>query len=258
MRYLNDLSFSRGRLNRTISPRDSMRNPRYPEQYYDLGARALDLLLFASQLCAKPHFPRMLDLPSGYGRVLRWLRAHFDYADITACDLDRPAVDFCAQEFQARAVGSDPDLRRVEFDQPFDLIWVGSLFTHLPREAWLATLDRLIRWTAEDGILIFTTHGRCYTSLLARGRRDITDDIDVPALLKQYAAEGFAYQPYYGSNDGSYGVSATSSSWVHARVAEYPDVILRAHLEEAWGLQDVFILYKAARYYERLTPPKPD
>jgi len=70
MRYLNDLSFSRGRLNRTISPRDSMRNPRYPEQYYDLGARALDLVLFASQLCAKPHFPRILDLPCGYGRVV--------------------------------------------------------------------------------------------------------------------------------------------------------------------------------------------
>ncbi|OHE84699.1 MAG: hypothetical protein A3G75_04945 [Verrucomicrobia bacterium RIFCSPLOWO2_12_FULL_64_8] len=257
MRYLNDLSFSRGRLNRTISPRDSMRNPRYPEQYYDLGARALDLVLFASQLCAKPHFPRILDLPCGYGRVLRWLRAHFDYADITACDLDQAAIDFCAREFQVNPVVSQPDLRRLEFARPFDLIWVGSLFTHLRREAWLAALECLIHWTAEDGILVFSTHGRCFTSLLARGRRDIADDVDVRALIAEYGADGFSFQPYYASSDGTYGVSATSSSWVHAQLAQYPDVILRAHLEEAWGLQDVYILYKAAGYYERLTPPHP-
>lgn len=253
MRLLHDLSPARQRLNRTISPLDSMRDPKYPEQYYEIGERALDLVRFASELCDKPHFPRILDLPSGYGRVLRWLRAGYDYAEITACDLERPGVDFCAKEFQALPVYSRPDLAEVAFPHPFDLIWVGSLFTHLPQDQWLATLNHLIRLTAECGILILTTHGRCYTSLLARGRRDITGNIDVPALLREYAAGGFAYQPYLESTDGSYGVTATSGAWLRSVLERNPDVIIRAHLEEAWGLQDVLILYKASRYYE--APP---
>lgn len=253
MRFLHDLGHIR--LNRTVSPLDSMRDPKYPDQYYDIGARALDLILFASELCDKPHYPRILDLPCGYGRVLRWLRAQYDYADITACDLETRGVDFCAAEFRAKPVYSQPDLRRVAFEQPFDLIWVGSLFTHLPRDQWLATLNRLIEWTAECGIVIFTTHGRCYGSSLARGRKDIVGDVNVPALLTQFASEGFGYQPYFESEDGLYGVSLTSSEWVHGQLQRNPHVIVRAHLEEAWGMQDVFVLYKSSSYYERLYTP---
>lgn len=253
MRLLHDLSYSRNRLNRTISPHDSMRDPKYPDQYYDIGARALDLTLFASELCDKPHFPRILDLPSGYGRVLRWLRAHYDYADITACDLEREGVDFCAAEFGAHPVYSKKDLACVKFSQPFDLIWVGSLFTHLARDQWLTTLDQLISNTAECGVLVFTTHGRCFTSLLARGRPELAGDIDVPTLLSDYAHEGFAYQPYRSSADGDYGVSATSGAWLQGVLQNRPDVIMRAYLEEAWGMQDVVVLYKASRYYESMT-----
>ncbi|GAB1490080.1 hypothetical protein MASR2M8_25370 [Opitutaceae bacterium] len=250
MRLLHDLSHSRNRLNRTISPLDSMRDPKYPDQYYDIGARALDLVLFASELCDKPHFPRILDLPSGYGRVLRWLRAHYDYAEITACDLERPGVDFCAAEFGAQPVYSQPDLAQVKFAQPFDLIWVGSLFTHLDRDRWLSTLDQLIALTAECGILIFTTHGRCFTTLLSRGRPELAGDVDVAALLSKYGRNGFAYEPYRSSADGSYGVSATSGAWLQDVLQSRNDVIMRAYLEEAWGMQDVVVLYKASRYYE--------
>jgi hypothetical protein len=32
----------------------------------------------------------------------------------------------------------------------------------------------------------------------------------------------------------------------------YPDIIMRAYLEEAWGMQDVVILYKKAGHFEPL------
>lgn len=237
-------------VDRTLAPRDGMVAPENPEQYFDLGRRALELIHFSSVLCDKPHYPDILDLPCGHGRVLRWLRAHYGYAKITACDLDRDGVDFCARQFGAQPVYSVPDLRQLPFTAQFDLIWVGSLVTHLSRERWLATLDCLIKWTRECGVIIFTTQGRSFASLLAAGRRNVTENVDKPALLEEFAREGFAYQRYFEAEHGDYGVAVTSPEWLMRTLQRYPGVIMRAYLEEGWGMQDVVILYKKTGHYE--------
>ena len=250
MKPLPDLS--RVYPKRVLSPADGMLVPGLEQQYFDLGQRALELVTLSGQLCDKPHYPDILDLPCGHGRVLRWLRAHYAYAKITACDLDRDAVDFCAAEFGATPVYSQPDLRALPFTAQFDLIWVGSLLTHLPEAEWLAALDCFVRWTRECGVLIFTTQGRYYTTLLARGHRHVAENIDKAALLEGFARKGFAYQPYFESKDGGYGVSVTSPEWLQRVLQRYPDMIMRAYLEESWGMQDVVILYKKAGYFEPL------
>mgnify|MGYP000235480651 CR=1 FL=1 len=242
--------FSTLPVDRTLAPRDGMVAGDLTEQYFDLGRRALELIHFSSVLCDKPHYPEILDLPCGHGRVLRWLRAHYGYAKITACDLDRDGVDFCAQQFGALSVYSEPDLNQLHFPQQFDLIWVGSLVTQLNHDRWLTTLDCLVKWTRECGVIIFTTQGRCYTSLLARGQRNVTENIDKPALLEEFARTGFAYQKYFEEEHGDYGVAVTSPEWLQRTLQRYPDIIMRAYLEEAWGMQDVVILYKKAGHYE--------
>jgi len=245
--------FSTLAVDRTLAPRDGMVAPENPEQYFDLGRRALELIHFSAELCDKPHYPDILDLPCGHGRVLRWLRAQYGYAQITACDLDRDGVDFCAKQFQARPVYSQPDLSQLPFAAQFDLIWVGSLVTHLRQDRWLATLDCLVRWVRECGVIIFTTQGRTVSSLLARGRRDVAENIDKPALLEEYGRTGFAYQRYFESNaEEDYGLALSSPEWVARAVQSYPDIIVRAYLEEAWGMQDVVILYKKAGHFEPL------
>ena len=55
-------------------------------------------------------------------------------------------------------------------------------------------------------------------------------------------------------------MTVTSPEWVGCVLQRYPDVILRAYLEEAWGMQDVVILYKKTGHYEPVlgapaTPP---
>lgn len=243
--------FSNLAVDRTVAPRDGMVAAGLEEQYFDLGRRALELIQFSSVLCDKPHYPRILDLPCGHGRVLRWLRAHYHYADITACDLDRDGVDFCAQQFRATPVYSRPNLSELNFDAQFDLIWVGSLVTHLDEKRWLETLDCLVRWTKECGVIVFSTQGRTVTSLLARGRRNVAENIDKPALLEEFARRGFAYQRYFEATpEADYGFAATSPEWLMRQLQRYPDIILRAYLEEAWGMQDVVILYKKAGHYE--------
>ena len=71
-------------------------------------------------------------------------------------------------------------------------------------------------------------------------------------LLEAFARDGFAYQPYFESKAGEYGVSATSPEWLQRVLQRYPDIIMRAYLEESWGMQDVVILYKKAGHYEPL------
>ena len=246
-------NFSHLPVDRTVDPRDTMQATDNPEQYFDLGRRALELIPFSSELCDMPHYPAILDLPCGHGRVLRWLRAHYPYARLTACDLDRSGVDFCAQQFGATPVYSQADLHQLPFTAQFDLIWVGSLVTHLRQDRWLATLDCLVKWTKECGVIVFTTQGRTASSLLARGRRNIAENIDKAALLEEYARTGFAYQRYFESNaEEDYGLALSSPEWVLRTLQRYPDIIVRAYLEEAWGLQDVIILYKKAGHFEPL------
>ncbi len=243
--------FSQLQADRTLAPKDGMVAADKPEQYFDLGRRALELIHFSSVLCDKPHYPAILDLPCGHGRVLRWLRAHYSYAQITACDLDRDGVDFCAKLFGATPVYSQPDLRLLPFSTQFDLIWVGSLVTHLRLDRWLATLDCLIKWTNECGVIVLTTQGRTVASLLARGRKDVAENIDKSALLAEFARTGFAYQRYFESNaEEDYGLALTSPDWLMRILQRYPNIIIRAYLEEAWGMQDVIILYKKAGHYE--------
>lgn len=245
--------FSRLAVDRTVDPHDTMQATENPEQYFDLGRRALELIHFSSELCDKPHYPAILDLPCGHGRVLRWLRTHYPYASLTACDLDRGGVDFCARQFGAAPVYSQADLHQLPFTAQFDLIWVGSLVTHLRQDRWLATLDCLVKWTKECGVIVLTTQGRSVSSLLARGRRNIAENIDKAALLEEYARTGFAYQRYFESNaEEDYGLTLSSPEWVLRTLQRYPDIIVRAYLEEAWGMQDVIILYKKAGHFEPL------
>jgi len=238
--------------NQLIAPDDGMLFEDRRDEYFAIGRRALELIQFSGMLCDKPHYPRILDLPCGHGRVLRWLRAHYHYAKITACDLDADGVDFCVKTFGATPVLSRPDLAQVQFSEPFDLIWCGSLLTHLPPETWPSVLDCFERWTAECGVIVLTLQGRFYNSLLARGRTDIAENIDKATLVREFAQRGVTFQRYFEAPQSPYGVTVATPEVVGRWLQSRPNLILRAYMEQAWGIQDVVILYKKAGYFEPL------
>ena len=57
-------------------------------------------------------------------------------------------------------VYSQEDPAAIELPGPFDVIWVGSLFTHVPEDRWIEFLDLLESVLAADGLLVFTVQGR--------------------------------------------------------------------------------------------------
>ena len=71
----------------------------HPAEAYhgDLGrVLATDVVLAISNSGETEEVARLLDLPCGHGRVMRYLRAAFPRAEITGCDLLRDGVDHCA------------------------------------------------------------------------------------------------------------------------------------------------------------------
>ena len=59
-------------------------------------------------------------------------------------------------------------------------------------------------------------------------------------------------QPATAANGATLGFAASSPAWVMAALQRHPDLIIRAYLEEAWGMQDIVILYKKAGHFEPL------
>jgi 2-polyprenyl-3-methyl-5-hydroxy-6-metoxy-1,4-benzoquinol methylase len=230
--------------NRTLSPQDTMVSPGMEDQYFEIGRGALELVKLAGRLCDRNDFERILDLPCGHGRVLRWLKANYPKADITACDLDKDSVNFCRDQFGAEGVYSQSNLETLSFPREFDLVWCGSLLTHFCPEDWLTALDCLIRWTRDHGVIVFSTQGRYFTSLLQRGQNNIAENIDKSILLRDFSRDGHAFQPYFEDTSKRYGIAVSSPEFVGRMLQAYPGIIVRSYIEHAWGIQDIVILHK--------------
>ena len=155
----------------------------------------------------------LLDLPSGHGRVQRYLRAAFSDARIVACDLDADAVAFCGTEFGAEPVVSDVDPSRIAVGGGFDVVWCGSLLTHLNAPRWAPLLELLFGSLAPGGVLAFTTCGRRVETRLAAVDPTYALPEDVGSqILDDYRRTGFGYRDYPGAS--GYGLSLSALPWV--------------------------------------------
>jgi SAM-dependent methyltransferase len=232
-------------VSREISPADGMFLGD-GQHYFDAGASALHCVqaaLFTAR--RRPDgIRRILDLPCGHGRVLRFLRAAFPSAEITACDLDTRGVLFCAEKFAAVPAVSREDPRAIPLTGSHDLIWCGSLLTHLPEARGRAFLDRFREQLAPGGVLVFTLHGAAYAADLASGRKhwDL-DAAQIATLLEGYRGKGFGYADY--AKERGYGFSLTHPGHVLGQLLPHPDWRVISCVERGWDdRQDVFALQK--------------
>jgi cyclopropane fatty-acyl-phospholipid synthase-like methyltransferase len=229
-----------------IDPKDEMFAGN-TESYFSVGRSALANVNAALRMVGRDTCSSILDLPCGHGRVMRHFRAAFPNARITACDLNTAGVDYCAATFGATPVHSRKRIHEVTIPGTFDLIWCGSLLTHLEEPLWGQFLSYFTGHLATDGVLLFTTHGRLSVKWI---RENIhTYGIEpkrLSRLLSDYNSKGFSYAPYPNSPD--YGISLSSMSWVLDQIQQYANVRV-IHLNEAgWdNHQDVYACVRIAK-----------
>lgn len=96
-------------------------------------------------------------LDFGCGRVTRHLVRGLSPSAVTACDVDRRAVAFCATEFGCKPLVLRQDPKRWLLPERYDLIWVGSVLTHLPEDQCNDLLDLLVLVLRRDGLLVFSS-----------------------------------------------------------------------------------------------------
>jgi len=237
-------------VNKQISPSDNMFQGNL-DHYFHVGESALECIYSAIASAGKnaDEIKNILDFPSGYGRVLRFLKTAFQNASITACDLDTRAVDFCAATFNARPVYSSEDLKKINLGGTFDLIWVGSFFTHIDLLLWEKYINLFSSYLNPDGILIVTLHG----SQVIQNIQNKTNTYGLSSetledLQTQYFHNAFGYVNY--PNATNYGISVSSPSKAKEIFSNNPDLPILSYEEKGWdNHQDVICLQKKVDHY---------
>jgi SAM-dependent methyltransferase len=226
-------------LDRTIDPADVMWKGG-PDWYWSVGRSGLECVLLglAASPLAEPQ--SILDLACGHGRVARHLRAAFPEAHFFWCDVE--GAEFCARRFGGEAIQSSHELLDVRLPS-VDVVWIGSLFTHVNERrarAWLAHVAGCLN---PGGVMVATFHGRISTRLYRRARQGDMAQLD--RLETECRISGWAYEAYDRAVDAGWGYSLTTLARIAEIAAAVPDTRIGGLAEGAWAANhDVLTLVR--------------
>jgi SAM-dependent methyltransferase len=231
------------------------------ESYYYVGESALNCILSALTLSRLSRVGSVLNLPCGHGREARHLAAAFPDAEHVFCDISASGVAFCAAQFHGRGIVSKAELTEVELGGPYDVIWIGSLFTHLDQDKTERWLRYLCGHLSEDGILLASFHGAASRQLHLTHFPMAT--AEQWALIDAgYQGSGYGYAPWAGQD---YGISLTRPATIVALAGTIPGTRLLCYSERAWSENhDVAVIARSDRLQDwreatgqYFTPPTP-
>lgn len=173
-----------------------------------------------------------LEFASGYGRLTRHL-AKFPGADkVSVSDIMPGAIEFSQQRFGVKGFPSTNEPEKIVFPEQYEVVFVLSLFSHLPKSTWSQWLLALYGAVAPGGSLIFTTHGESVAA-----QSDIALD-----------SEGFFFMPSSESNhlaNEQYGTTITSVDFVELEISRLPNAeLLLFKQDHFWAGQDAWVVGK--------------
>lgn len=217
-----------------LSPNETMLG----ENYMWVGQGAVEAIISSLGSSLLTSVNTVLDLPCGHGRVLRHLVELFPGAQFDVCDLDEDGAEFCASEFGASIVPAKSELAETVFPRKYDLIWIGSLFTHLPQDKTMRWLSFLSQQLTDKGIIVATFHGRW--SMRMQDLMPYTDADRWAQVVAGYNSNGYGYVDYapgigHDFVPGSYGVSAVRPHRLMQMIENIAGIRFVHFQEKGWG-----------------------
>lgn len=235
------------RTRRADDPENPVDDEWHDQHYLAVGEEAVQLTVrfLLSNLRRPPS--TILDFPSGSGRVTRHLRAMFPDARIGACDLYPEHVDFCVERFGAEPIASKENLDELEIEPEWDLVFCGSLLTHLPESLFWPTVRFMVRALSPTGIAVVTLEGRRAEDIQDHLWK-LIDDRRFERIRRKYHKRGFGFGDYDADmrrlfpSQSNYGVALVKPSWVMAGLEQMPEIRILGYVERAWDdHQDVVV-----------------
>jgi hypothetical protein len=172
-----------------------------------------------------------LEFAAGFGRFTRHL-ARVLPGKVTVADVQPGSVEFLKERFGVEGFHSSLDPEALRVPGRYEVVFVLSMFTHLPPRRWQAWLEALFEAVAPGGVLVFTVHNE------AHGRE----------LGVTYAADGthFIASSESSSLDaGAYGTTFTTRAFVEREVASaLPGRAMHYREIAFWAGQDAVVVEK--------------
>ena len=208
--------------------------------YFEVGADALSVINKILQYLniPKEQIGSILDFPCGKGRVLRFIKAQWPDAEIYGSDIAERFTVFCKKEFNVKTFVSNKEFKDFELSKEFDLIWVGSLITHLPENLGLKLMTFLSKKLSKGGVLIISNHW-LNSFLLYKNRFSDDEKLSIMGALD---TNKYSFTPYKNTPD--YGMSFISPEWYIKNISKW-DFKFMNYTEGLWdNNQDIICLKK--------------
>jgi SAM-dependent methyltransferase len=174
--------------------------------------------------------PSLLEFACGHGRFTRHLARALPPGALTVSDVVPGCVAFLREHWGVNGFDSTSDPAALRISGRYDVVFVLSLFSHLPERTWRAWLRTLHGAVAPGGVLVMTTHGE------EAARKSGVD----------WGADGFAFfaasesQALHGTE---YGTAFASARFVGQAIAASAPQAEFIHIPSAfWSYQDAWIL----------------
>lgn len=229
-----------GNIETKVHPKDEMylfftTHPAHKDtplkSYFDSGAGMLQSLL---EILNKTGYKieemnSFLEFACGYGRFTRHLVKIMPPQKITGSDVYKEAVDFQRKVFGVKGFYSEFNPEDVTIPEKYDIIFVASLFSHLPLKTWRPWVKKLYQSLNENGVLIFSTHGKsCMTN---------PDEMPDNGFLYSHMSE----TKILSFKD--YATTYVTSEFVHKAVMEETGQIILLEAPKClWNYQDVYVV----------------
>ena len=171
------------------------------------------------------HPKTMLDFASGYGRLTRFLVHEHLADDVTVSDILEGGMEFQAAQFGVKTILSTTRPEDFPATGKYDLIFVASLFTHLPAAAFTAWLRKLAALLEPEGLLVFSVH----------------DESIAPVAVDGIAFESYSESRVLDANE--YGSTWVTEEYVRGQAAAIDPSFACVRLPRALSdWQDVYVI----------------